>query len=88
MPVVTPNDRPKLVRNRFVIDFFVALFVLSLCPFDISVGVGAFVMGLNQISSLFVINVTFNDISIIYESCPENSRTHVQYKLEQILPIT
>ena len=31
--------------------FFVALSVLSLCPFDISVGVGAFVIGLSQISS-------------------------------------
>ena len=30
--------------------FCVALFVLSLCPFDISVGVGAFVIGLGQIS--------------------------------------
>ena len=29
-----------------------ALFVLSLCPFDISVGVGAFVIGLGQISFL------------------------------------
>ena len=28
-----------------------ALFVFSLCPFDISVGVGAFVIGLGQISS-------------------------------------
>ena len=50
--VVTPTDRPKSVRNRCVI-FFVALFVLSLCPFDISVGVGAFVIGLSQISSFF-----------------------------------
>ena len=33
--------------------FFVALFVLSFCPFDISVGVGAFVIGLSQISSFF-----------------------------------
>ena len=32
-----------------------ALFVLSLCPFDISVGVGAFVIGLSQISSFFSI---------------------------------
>ena len=32
---------------------FVALFLLSLCPFDISVGVGAFVIGLSQISSFF-----------------------------------
>ena len=30
-----------------------ALFVLSLCPFDISVGVGDFVIGLSQISSFF-----------------------------------
>ena len=42
--VVTPTDRPKSVRNRGVIDVFVELFVLSLCPFDISVGVGAFVI--------------------------------------------
>ena len=50
--VVTPTDRPKSVRNRCLIElFFVALFVFSLCPFDISVGVGAFVIGLSQISS-------------------------------------
>ena len=52
--IVTPTDRPKSVRNRCLIEFFfVALFVLSLCPFDISVGVGAFVIGLSQISSFF-----------------------------------
>ena len=49
--VVTPTDRPKSVRNCCLIELFVALFVLSLCPFDISVGVGAFVIGLGQISS-------------------------------------
>ena len=49
--VVTPTDRPKSVENCCLIEFFVALFVLSLCPFDISVGVGAFVIGLGQISS-------------------------------------
>ena len=36
--------------------FFVALFVLSLCPFDISAGVGAFVIGLSQISSSFLLS--------------------------------
>ena len=51
--VVTPTDRPKSVRNRCVIELFAASFVLSLCPFDISVGVGAFVIGLSQISSFF-----------------------------------
>ena len=53
MAVVTPTDRPKSVRNRCLIELFVALFVLSLCPFDISVGVGAFVIGLSEISSFF-----------------------------------
>ena len=45
--VVTPPDRPKSVRNRCVIELFVALFVLSRCPFDISVGVRAFVIALS-----------------------------------------
>ena len=49
----TPTDRLKSVRNRSVIELFVAFFVLSFCPIDISVGVGAFVIGLNQISSFF-----------------------------------
>ena len=51
--VVTPTDRPKSVRNRCVIELFVALFVFLLCPFDISAGIGAFVIGLNQISTFF-----------------------------------
>ena len=34
MVVVTQTDRPKSVRNRFVIELFVALFVLPLCFFD------------------------------------------------------
>ena len=51
--VVTPTDRPKSVRNRCVIELFVAFFMLSLGPFDISIGVGAFVIGLSQISSFF-----------------------------------
>ena len=40
-----------LTRSQETGLIFVALFVLSLCPFDISVGVGAFVIGLGQISS-------------------------------------
>ena len=51
--VVIPTDRPKSVHNRCVIELFVVLFVLSLCPFDISAGVGAFVIGQGQISSFF-----------------------------------
>ena len=49
--VVIPTDRPKSVRNCCLIELFVALFVLLLCPFDISVDIGAFVIGLGQISS-------------------------------------
>ena len=51
--LVTPTDRPKSVHNRCVIELFVALLVLSLSPFVISVGVGAFVIGLSHISSFF-----------------------------------
>ena len=53
MAVGTQTDRPKSVRNRCIIELFVALFVLSLCHFDVSAGVGAFVIGLSQISSFF-----------------------------------
>ena len=53
--VVTPTDRPMSVRNRCTYNrFFVTLFVLSLHPFDNYVGIGAFVMGLSQISSSFL----------------------------------
>ena len=51
--VVNLTDRPKSVRNRCVIELFVAFFMLTLCPFDIFVGVGAFVIDLSQISSFF-----------------------------------
>ena len=56
MAKVTPTDRPTSVRNRRVIEHFVALFVLSLCPFDISADVGSFVIRLSQISSFFSIS--------------------------------
>ena len=52
--VDTPTDRPLSVRNSCLIKLFVALFVFSLCPFDIYAGVGAFVIGLSQISSFFL----------------------------------
>ena len=53
MAVVTLTDRPKSVRNRCEIDFFGCVFVLSPCFLDFSVGVGAFVIHLSQIFSLF-----------------------------------
>ena len=51
--IVTPTDRPKSVRNRCVIEVFGGVFVLSRCFLDSSVGVGAFVIGLSQITSFF-----------------------------------
>ena len=59
------NDIMKslnLTWNGIMWTFFVALFVLSLCPIDISVGVGAFVIGLGQIFSFlssYIYNKTF-----------------------------
>ena len=51
MTIVTPTDRPKSVCNHCVIKDFGGVLVLSRCFFDFSVGVGAFVIGLSQISS-------------------------------------
>ena len=57
MAIVNPADRPKSVRNR-VIEVFGGVFVLSQshCFLDFSVGVGAFVVRLSQISSFFSLN--------------------------------
>ena len=41
MTIVTPADRPKSVRNRYVIKVIGGVFVL--CFRDLSVGVGALV---------------------------------------------
>ena len=49
--LVTPTDRPESVRNRCLIELFCGVVCVVTCPFDISVGVGAFVIGLGQISS-------------------------------------
>ena len=49
----TSTDRPKSVRNRCVIEVLVVFFKLSRCFLDFSVSVGAFVIGLSQISSFF-----------------------------------
>ena len=46
-------SRPKSVHNHCVIKVCGAVFVLSHCFLDFSMGVGAFVIGLSQISSFF-----------------------------------
>ena len=53
MAIVIPTYHPKSVRNRCVIEVFGGVFVLSLCFFDLSVGLWAFVIGLSQISFFF-----------------------------------
>ena len=53
MTAVTPTDRPKSVRNRCVIQVFGGVFNVVTLLLDFSVGVGAFVTGLSQISSFF-----------------------------------
>ena len=72
--IVTPTDRPKSVRNSCVIEVFGGVFVLSRCFFDFSVGVGAFVIGLSQISFFFFdgrylssTNGGYNKIVRLYE---------------------
>ena len=51
--VVLTTDCPKSVRNRCIIEVFGGIFVLSCCFFDFSLDVGAFFIGLSQISSFF-----------------------------------
>ena len=72
---VTPTDRPKSVRNRCVIEVFGGVFVLLRCFLDFSVGVGAFVIGLSQISSFFsyvkdkIIKVSFCPLWNLEDCC-------------------
>ena len=63
---VTPTDRPKSVRNRCLIKLFCG--VVCVITFDISVGVGAFVIGLNQILSLTKLNRK-QDPYVFYQVC-------------------
>ena len=55
MAIVTPTDRPKSARNRYEIDVFGRVFFLCchFCFLDITVGVGAFVIGLSHIYAFF-----------------------------------
>ena len=53
MAVVTPTDHPKSVHNRCVIEVFCGVFVFPRYYLEFSVGVGDFVIGLSQISSVF-----------------------------------
>ena len=63
--LVTPTDRPKSVRNRCLIELFCCVCVVT-CPFDISVGVGAFVIGLDQISSFLSLHSVFGMFKVLF----------------------
>ena len=62
MAIVTPTDRHKSVRNRCVIEVYGGVFVLSRCLLGFSLDVGAFVIGLSQISSFSLVNL--NDLYV------------------------
>ena len=66
MAVVTPTDRPKSVRNRCVSEVFGGVFVLSCCILDFSVGVGAFIIGLSQISYFFSFSCPYHGGSCVF----------------------
>ena len=68
MAVVTPTDRPKSVRNCCLIELFCGVVCVVTLPFDISVGVGAFVIGLGQISSFFVYDVDLQQPELTQEA--------------------
>ena len=51
--VITTTNRPKSVRNRFAMDVFGGIFLLSRCFF---IFLRASVIGLSQISSFFSLN--------------------------------
>ena len=83
MAVIIPTYRPKSVRNRCVIDIFVDFFVLSRWFFFyFSKGVGAFVIGLSQISAFFMYLVLLlNVIKYFGEVCSVLfSKAHLNHR--------
>ena len=53
MDVVTPTNRPKLACNRCVTEIFGGVFCCCQLVVEFSVDIGAFVIGLSQISFFF-----------------------------------
>ena len=51
--IITPTDRPKSVRNRFVIEVLVAFLCCHVAFFDFYVDIETYVIGLSQISFFF-----------------------------------
>ena len=61
MTIVTPTDCPMSVCKCCVIEVFSDVFMLPCCSLDFSVGVGAFVTGLSQISFFFSLETSAID---------------------------
>ena len=59
MSVVTPTDRPKLVRNSCVIKLCKALMCCYFAFYDVAVGIGVFVKRLSFITSLLSFHMHF-----------------------------
>ena len=55
MAIICPTNRPKSVCNRCVFEVFGGVSMLSRCFFGFSVGVGAFVIGLESDLLLFLL---------------------------------
>ena len=53
MPVATPYNCPSRSAITMLSNFLIPYPVLSICLFDISVGIRTFAIGLSQISSFF-----------------------------------
>ena len=68
--VVTPTDRPKSVRNRCLIELFCGVVCVITALFDISVGVGAFVIGLSQISSFLSLHQVIQESFVQFYYLP------------------
>ena len=79
MAVVTLTDRPKSVRNCCLIELFCGVVCVVTLLFDISVGVGAFVIGLGQISSFLSLESECSFTKYI-SSCP-----YTKYSLTHLL---
>ena len=68
--IVTTTDRPKSFRNRCVIEVLVAFLCCHVAFWIFSVGAGAFVIGLSQISSFFSLFIyLFNNARAICKIC-------------------
>ena len=80
--LVTPTDRPKSVCNRCLIELFCGVVCVVTCPFDISVGVGAFVIGLGQIFSFLSFVFTICSIYAPPSKCIDISE--LQHLFSQI----